>query len=426
MAVDVDSLVQMDKGLVTRRVFADEEIYELELERIFARCWLYLGHETQIPKPGDYLTTYMGEDPVILWRDSEGKIGAFINSCRHRGMKVCRMDEGNANFMSCPYHGWTYSNQGKLVTVPEFKEGYREELNREAWGLIPVAKVASYKGLIFGTFDAGAASLEEYLGDMRWYLDMMFDRTEDGIEVLPGTHKWTMDANWKLAADNFIGDAVHLSFVHGFAFQLGLLADVPSKGWQISPGNGHGLNLTVFDAEAGKSVSWGEIPQDMIAYLSYLWGVREKMEKHLGKERAGYLLTLLSTDGNVFPNFSWLNLFAYNTIRVWHPKGPDKMEVWSWCVVEKGMPKEVRETVCKVYLNQFGPAGTFEQDDAEIWSQITKTARGRVARTYPANYQMGLGHDGTHPTMPGRFGRFFSEIGQRTFYRRWAELMRET
>jgi 3-phenylpropionate/trans-cinnamate dioxygenase alpha subunit len=338
-------------------------------------------------------------------------------------MKICRLEEGNTNFLTCPYHGWTYSSQGKLVTVPEYKEGYFEELEREKWGLIPVAQVSSYRGLIFGTFDSGTESLENYLGNMRWYLDMMYDRTEDGIEVLPGAHKWVMDANWKLAADNFVGDAVHLGFVHGFAFELGLLASPPSKGWQISPGGGHALNLTIFDAEAGKGMSMEGIPQDVIAYLMYLWSVRDKMEKRLGPERAGHTLALLSTDGNVFPNFSWLNIPSYHTIRVWHPRGPDKMEVWSWCVVEKGMPKEVKEIVSKAYLNQFGPAGTFEQDDAEVWSQITKTARGRVTRSLPANYQMGMGHEGVHETMPGRFGAFSSEIGQRAFYRRWAELM---
>jgi phenylpropionate dioxygenase-like ring-hydroxylating dioxygenase large terminal subunit len=280
--------------------------------------------------------------------------------------------------------------------------------------------------MIFGNFDDGAGSLEENLGDMRWYLDMMLDRTDGGIEVLPGTHKWVMNANWKFAADNFIGDAVHLTWVHAFAFPLGLLASPPSKGWQIAPGNGHGLNFTIFDADASQNVSLEGIPPEVLAYLQYLWGKRDEVVKRLGEERAQLLLALLSTDGNVFPNLSWLHLPSYHTFRVWHPRGPHKMEVWSWCFVEKDMPEELKETIRRSYLTQFGPAGIFEQDDSEVWSLITETALGRVSRRCSSNYQMGIGREKPHETMPGQVGAFFSETGQRAFYRHWAKLMRET
>ncbi|HXG35951.1 MAG TPA: Rieske 2Fe-2S domain-containing protein, partial [Dehalococcoidia bacterium] len=108
MQSTIESLADVENGLVSRRIFIEREIYELELERIFARCWLFLAHESMIPNPGDFFSTYMGEDPVIVIRDNAGKINAFINSCRHRGMKVCRADQGNAASFTCSYHGWTY------------------------------------------------------------------------------------------------------------------------------------------------------------------------------------------------------------------------------------------------------------------------------------------------------------------------------
>ena len=118
MVVDVSRLVDGERGLVSRRIFIEQDIYQQELEQIFARCWLFLCHESQIPKPGDFFSTYMGEDPVLVMRDSGGKIDAFLNICRHRGNRLCRADSGNASSFNCSYHGWTYGNDGSLIAVP--------------------------------------------------------------------------------------------------------------------------------------------------------------------------------------------------------------------------------------------------------------------------------------------------------------------
>jgi phenylpropionate dioxygenase-like ring-hydroxylating dioxygenase large terminal subunit len=162
--MDIKSLVDPEGGLIDRRIFADREIYELEREQLFARCWLYLGHESEIPNPGDFLTAYMGEEPVILWRDLKGQPRGYLNLCRHRGNRVCRADRGNAKLFTCSYHGWTYSSDGKLAIIPR-AEAF-PGLDREQWGLIPVAQLDAYKGLIFATFDAEAPPLLDYLGDM--------------------------------------------------------------------------------------------------------------------------------------------------------------------------------------------------------------------------------------------------------------------
>ena len=108
-------LVDVDRGVVSREIFVSEEIYRQEQEQLFARAWLFIGHESQIPKPGDFIASSMGEESVILCRDSAGGIHVFLNSCRHRGMKVCRYDEGNAVEFQCPYHGWSYGTDGALV-----------------------------------------------------------------------------------------------------------------------------------------------------------------------------------------------------------------------------------------------------------------------------------------------------------------------
>ena len=161
--MDIKSLVDPEGGLIDRCIFADREIYEMERERIFARCWLYLAHESEIPNAGDFVTAYMGEEPVILCRDLNGQARAFLNLCRHRGNRVCRADRGNTKIFTCSYHGWSYTCDGKLARIP-MAEAFRD-LDREKWGLIPVAKLDSYKGLLFATFDVDTPSLLEYLGD---------------------------------------------------------------------------------------------------------------------------------------------------------------------------------------------------------------------------------------------------------------------
>jgi 3-phenylpropionate/trans-cinnamate dioxygenase alpha subunit len=168
---DVSKLILEDGAVQDRRIYWDQDIYEQELEQIFARAWCFLAHESQIPNPGDYLTTRIGEDNVIVARQPNGSIKAFINSCPHRGNVVCHADSGHAKAFTCAYHGWAFGLDGELATVPLEHDAYYNAIERPRYAMHPVAKVESYKGLVFGTFDAGAPSLRDYLGEMAWYMD---------------------------------------------------------------------------------------------------------------------------------------------------------------------------------------------------------------------------------------------------------------
>src|SRR3954451_21178846 len=194
--MDVRRLVDIENGTASREIFVDNDIYRQEQEQIFARAWLFVGHESQVPQPDDFYVSRMGEDSVILTRDRQGKLHVLLNSCRHRGMKLCRYDEGNTRRFTCPYHGWSYSTDGDLVSrpgelvgVPGYKQYYHEALDRREWGLIPVAQMINYRGTIWATWDPHAPPFHDYLGSMRLWLDSALDHRdgrEGGSVILVG------------------------------------------------------------------------------------------------------------------------------------------------------------------------------------------------------------------------------------------------
>ncbi|MEX0729795.1 MAG: aromatic ring-hydroxylating dioxygenase subunit alpha [Aquisalimonadaceae bacterium] len=414
---EIRKLVDVETGDVARKIFVDPDVYQQELARIFGRCWLYVGHESQFKNNGDFITTYMGEDPVIVIRDGAGKINVLLNSCRHRGMKVCRKDEGNARSFVCSYHGWSFSNSGELLAVPREEVAYCNGIDKGDLGLLRPAQVDTLHGMIFANWDPDAPSLNEYLGDMKFYLDLMADRMEGGIELIGGVHKWIIDGNWKLAADNFVGDMYHVPVTHGSAVGIGIRKPWGDDGYQISPGNGHGFGGEFGGLAEGEGVA--------TPYTPFIKKVRENLEK----DKGDYVSKIVPIGhGTVFPNFSFLDTMRFRTFRVWHPKGPNKMEIQAWCVVDKALPDELKAAVRQQYIFTFGPSGVFEQEDGENWSQCTAAAAGWRGRQDNFNYSMGLGREREASEvlghdLPGKIGGMWSEINQRAMYRRWRDLM---
>lgn len=411
---DVSGLVDTNNGLIDRAIFTDEHLYDQEQARVFAVSWLFLGHIDQLVKPGDFFTTFMGEDPVIVTKDKTGRIRAYLNSCRHRGARVLRADYGATRAFTCTYHGWSYDLEGKLISVPN-EDGYSEaSWDRAQWGLLEVAQLDIVLGLIFATWNPQASPLLEQLGDMKWYMDAFLDRDPEGTTVVGGITKWILKGNWKLAAEQFATDWYHVNMSHASALMVlsptgkgpkSEIANTPGRQFADDHGNGTGFPTHPkgrFDA------------QPVHQYYDY-GALRER----LGAERVQGPLT--TGHATVFPNFSYLPVNG--SIRVWHPKGPNEMEVWAWTILDKSMPEDVRTAQRLYNLRTFGPSGIFEQDDGENWSEIQAISHGWRTNSLPLNYQMGLRtevEDGVHP---GSTSALYSDAAGRQFYRRWAELM---
>ncbi len=420
-------LVDLTTGRISREIFVNETIYQRELEQVFARAWLFVGHESQVPKPGDYFVSCMGEESVILCRDAAGAVHVFLNSCRHRGMKVCRYDEGNASVFTCPYHGWSYGTDGKLVGVPFFKEAYQGQLDRSGLGLVEVAQLCSYKGTVWATWDAAAPPFLEYLGEMRVHLDTLLDcrdGREGGSEVIGGVQKWMIPCNWKFAAENFAGDAYH-NISHRSVDMVGIgpsgrdRRDTDERAFAKRlntsfPSLGHGAVSFLQLEDIPYSSTYSDTP-DVDAYFKRCYEERQR--------RMGAGARILGLVGTVFPSMSYLARQP-RSIAVWHPRGALKTEAWRWFLVDRDAPPNVKEVLRHYYLRYSGPAGLTEQDDMENWNYASVASRGTIARRYPYNYEMGIGQEYPDYGLPGVITDRVSEQNQRGFYQRWAELMK--
>lgn len=430
--IKVKNLVDVNEGEVSREIFFSPEVYRGELEKIFTKAWLFVGHESQVREAGDFFVSRMGGESVILVRDKAGEIHVFLNSCRHRGMKVCRYESGNTSLFTCPYHSWTYSTDGKLRGVPLYKSLYEGKLDKEKWSLIEVAKVENYKGSIWATWDPDAPDFLSYLGDAKEHLDLALDCRDGrsgGSEVV-GVHKWVFPSNWKYAAENFLGDSYHNpshrsvdligigpSAQHGQKGRRDNEFDFATHVW-ISFPEGHGVHSAV-QPEGQEYIEQFKNDPEIEEYF------RSCYEKR--RERMGERSRLRPFVGTIFPNTSFHGTQP-RSLFVWHPHSPTETEGWRFFLVDADAPEKVKQFLRHYYMRYSGPAGMTEQDDLENWLYATQASQGTVARRYPFNYQQSMGAAEINPTVHGltvhgAVSTQMSEHMARGYYNRWSDYM---
>jgi nitrite reductase/ring-hydroxylating ferredoxin subunit len=425
----------LPKGQIPAALFGNADIYEREMRRIFGRCWVFMAHDSELPKPGSFVRRNIGQDSFIVVRDSDGRIRVLLNACRHRGVQICRTDSGEARGFLCPYHGWSYNNKGELLGAPLWQKAFGE-MSRESNGLIAAAQVESYRGLIFATLDPTAPPLKEYLGGMCWYLDLIFALNEHGVEVIAPPQRIVLNANWKSAAENFAGDDYHLGTLHRAALEMGAFPvpfEANMNGFHIQAAPGHSLSLSVATSDDEPGPKFFGYPEQIAASFNASLISQQQLQV---ARRARVAV------GNVFPNFSLLASphtddpnsppTGMLSIRMWQPYGPGKIEVWNWFCAYRNMSQTQKARLYRAALGSFSIGGNFEQDDTEPWSSIQQTGRSAAAEILELklNYQMGLPgigiakrvHDWPGPGVV--YSPRYEEGVQRNLYRFYGDMMR--
>ena len=404
---------------VNREVFRSPQLFARERARVWERSWLYLGHESEVARPGDFKQRTLAGRPLIFSRDSTGRVRAFLNACPHRGTVLCRETEGNAKTFQCFYHAWTFANTGELVGIPDAGAYPPERAFAETMAMREVPRSENYRGFVFVSFDPRVVPLADHLADARDYLDLMVEHSPRGLEALPGTHLYGIRGNWKLAVENAM-DGYHFSPTHvTFVEYLKNTGYVTSDegGRAITLANGH--SVLVFSGHGGRvGMQWE--PRFGEAERLRIGSNIEELRGRLGAERAARV-SGTSRILYVFPNLLLFDIEGL-AARQLEPVAPDYTDVRAWELAPTGETADSRALRIRVLGSFIGPGGLATPDDVEAYECVQ---RGVVATAGDARPEIDWSDvsRGMERESRGEPARNVDEAGIRGFWRHWDDLV---
>lgn len=401
---------------VDREAYRSAEVFAAERERVWMKTWIYLGHETEIPKNNDYKVRVLAGKPLIFVRGNDGEIRVFLNSCPHRGTTLCRESEGNSRHLQCFYHAWTFTTSGEIAAIPgedayDFSRDFRDSVKLRA-----VPRVASHEGFVFISFAEEGPSLTEHLGAAADIISMATEQTAAGMTALPGIQRYGIKGNWKLAVENAM-DGYHFAPTHntfvGYLRETGFhVTDDDQFGYNL--GNGHSmLVLTGHNGRLGMlwEPRFGEDEKERTRRT------RAEMTERLGQERAdtvGDASRILF----VFPNLLLFDLEAL-TIRQLEPLSSGETDVRAWQYVPIDETEQAREIRLRTMASFVGPGGLATPDDIEAYEAVQRgivaTAGDRRGFNDYSDMSRGMISE-----VRGELGRSIDEGQMRTFWRHWS------
>ena len=413
---------------VDRRIYTDNTIFENELSKIFERTWVYLCHESQIENHGDYYSSYIGKQPVFAIRQIDGGIGAFINACSHRGAVLTPRRRGRSRTLVCRFHGWCFNTNGDCVSIKDEAEGWPQGADKAALGLTPVARVASYRGFIFGSLNGDVGELGDNLGAARPFIDLLCDQSPHGLEVVPGQQTYIIRGNWKMQAENGV-DGYHVSSVHRIFVQ--------AMGKREALGDNSGKRSTeagrikgevpsgCYDLGNGHNIIWAGRSNPAVAPLSE---AEARLTQEFGADKVEWMLRR-GRNLYLFPNLLLMDQSS-TQIRVFRPLSPDRTEVRVYCIAPKGESREARVARLRKFEDFFMVTGMATPDDLAALEDCQIGSLGTDARWSgmergisemikgPDKLAQALGAD-----VVSSAKRWDHEILYHGYLRRWADLM---
>ena len=404
----VDEEAQLYK--VSRNSFVDERVFEQEYKKIFNQCWLYAAHISEFNKPGDFVARTIARRNILISMANDKSIGAFFNTCPHRGATVCREKSGNAKTFQCFYHGWVFGCDGKLKNQPG-KESYSATFAEEGQGnLVAVPKFAIYAGFIFISFNENVEPLEDYLAGAKSYLDLIAEQSPSGMGVVKGMQEYAIRANWKLLVENSI-DGYHAVSTHATYLEYlkntnGGLNSVALVGKSHDLGNGHAV--LEYTAPWGRPIAtwiplWGEQGKAKIQ------AIYEELVDRIGVTKADQIAHK-NRNILIFPNLVINDIMAL-TVRTFYPTSPDYMLVNGWALAPKEEDEWARKYRLSNFLEFLGPGGFATPDDVEA---LESCQNGFKNADYVPYSDISKGMNQEHPS-------YDDEMQMRVFWTKWNE-----
>jgi len=375
----LETAVQDDKETgvfrCRRDIFTNPELFELEMKYLFESNWVYLAHESQIPDNNDYYTTTIGRQPIIVTRDKQGELHAVINACAHKGAMLCRRKHGNKGSFTCPFHGWTFNNSGKLLKVKDEKTTeYSVSFNQNgSHDLTKVARFQSYRGFLFGSLNPHVQPLEDYLGETKVIIDQIVDQAPHGLEVLRGNSSYIYDGNWKMQMENGC-DGYHVSSVHwNYAATMGRRHE---EGTKATDANNWSKSVAgVYGFENGHILLW---TNTLNPEVRPIWNQREQLAERVGQERADIIVSQ-TRNLCLYPNVFLMDQFG-TQIRVARPLSVNQTEISIFCFGPKGESAEDRAIRIRQYEDFFNVSGMGTADDLEEFRACQAGYAGTAVR----------------------------------------------
>jgi phenylpropionate dioxygenase-like ring-hydroxylating dioxygenase large terminal subunit len=381
-AANYDALIKPDR--VHSCLYTDPEVFADEIDRLFHRGWVFVGHASEVPKPGDFRLKRIGRQPVIMVRDLVGELHLLLNRCRHRGAAVCHESRGNARNFRCAYHGWTYKLDGALAGVP-YPEAYDGTgFRRGEFGLVDVPRVEAHRGFVFASLSPAGITLDEHLGRGRKLLDRWIDQVSDGgeLDASVGLHKYDYRGNWKLQLENSV-DGYHPPTVHASVMAA---------------------------AERELAAAGSKLDDLADGTTSDLGGGHVTLTQAVPVSQAGKVILL------IFPNLALVGI----QMRVIEPVAVDHTEVTIIPTIATGASEEATWRRLREHEGFFGSAGNGSPDDIEVFERVQ---RGLAAAVEPWILLARGKHRERIDLAMGTVGGLRDEVSQRGIWRQWKKAM---